>query len=299
MDYILKTHDLTKRFNTTLAVDRVNMLIERGDIYGCIGENGAGKSTIIRLITGLANPTSGSFTLFKANRLGAIAAVVDSPGLHLSLSAENNLFYQCQMLGLKKYKEKVQDILRLIGLEYLIGEKKPVKNFSLGMKQRLGIAMALISDPEFIILDEPMNGLDPIGIIQMRELIKKLNQEQGISFFISSHILSELDKVATKYGFISHGRLIKEVSAKELHDDSSGSTRITFVNPINETIKIILFDYEYEIVNERSIKLTGHVDTGKLLKAFINADIMVSNVENISKGIEDYYLEIIGGNYNA
>lgn len=299
MEYILKTNNLTKQYKTTLAVDRVNMTIHRGDIYGFIGENGAGKSTIIRLITGLANPTSGSFELFKTNRLGAVAAVVETPALHLALSAEKNLFFQCKMLGLKNYTEKVYDILRLVDLEYLIGDKKPAKDFSLGMKQRLGIAMALISDPEFIILDEPMNGLDPVGIIQIRELIQKLNQKNGITFLISSHILSELDKVATKYGFISRGRLIKEVSAKELHDISNGYVKITFVNVVDEKTKDILADYDYEVINEKSVKIKGQVETNNLLKSFVNADIMVSNIENVTKGIEDYYLEIIGGKNNA
>lgn len=299
MEYVLKTKNLSKQYKTTLAVDSVNMTINRGDIYGFIGENGAGKSTIIRLVTGLANPTSGSFELFKTNRLGAVAAVVETPALHLALSAEKNLFFQCQMLGLKNYSKKVSDILNLVGLEYLIGDKKPAKNFSLGMKQRLGIAMALISDPEFIILDEPMNGLDPVGIIQMRELIQKLNQEHGITFLISSHILSELDKVATKYGFISKGRLIKEVSAEELHDISNGYTKITFANIIDDKVKEILTTFDYEIISEKAVKIKGLVETSNLLKTFINADIMVSNIENVSKGIEDYYLEIIGGTKNV
>ncbi|HHX81142.1 MAG TPA: ATP-binding cassette domain-containing protein [Acholeplasmataceae bacterium] len=299
MNYILKTHDLTKRYGTTLAVDRVNMTIERGDIYGCIGENGAGKSTIIRLITGLANPTSGSFELFKKNRLGAIAAVVESPSLHLSLTAEQNMHYQCRMLGLDNYQERTREILNVVGLHYLIGHKKAAKNFSLGMKQRLGIAMALISNPEFIILDEPMNGLDPVGIIEMRELIKKLNEERGITFFISSHILSELDKVATKYGFLSHGKLLKEVSVEELYETSRASVKITFGNPVGSEIKEILVGYDYEIIQANIVEIKGNIEIHKLLKAFVKEDIIVTNVENLNKTIEDYYLEIIGGKGNA
>lgn len=299
MHYMLKTDNLTKRFGTTLAVDRVNMTIERGDIYGCIGENGAGKSTIIRLITGLVNPTSGSFKLHKSNRLGAIAAVVESPSLHLSLTAEQNLYFQCKMLGLDNHKERTREILNVVGLHYLIGHKKPAKHFSLGMKQRLGIAMALISNPEFIILDEPMNGLDPVGIIQMRELIKKLNEERGITFFISSHILSELDKVATKYGFLSHGKLLKEVSVEELYEASRAYVKVTFGIPVDNEIKQILTGYDYEVVLDKVVNIKGEIDIHQLLKAFINADIIVTNVENINKGIEDYYLEIIGGKGNV
>jgi len=295
MDFVLKTHNLTKQFKNTLAVNNVNMVINRGDIYGFIGENGAGKSTIIRLITGLAIPTSGSFELFKTNRKGAIAAVVETPALHLSLNAVRNLYFQAQILGLKDYKEKVNDILKLVGLEYLINNNKISKHFSYGMKQRLGIAMALLSEPEFIILDEPMNGLDPVGIVQIRELIKKLNNELNITFLISSHILTELDKVATKYGFISRGRLLKEMDSNELHDISKGYLKVTFKDEITDKIKDMLSNYDYQLLNKKTIRINGIVDSSNLLKVFINNDIMVMNVENITKSIEDFYLDIIGG----
>ncbi|MFY9421679.1 MAG: ABC transporter ATP-binding protein [Acholeplasmataceae bacterium] len=296
MEYILKTHDLTKKYGETLAVNAVNMTIERGDIYGCVGENGAGKSTLIRLITGIAKPTRGSFQLFKQDRLGAVAAVVETPALHLSLSAEQNLAHQCRLLGLSKPQAKIKEILRTVGLDYLIGNKKRAKHFSLGMKQRLGIAMALISDPEFIVLDEPMNGLDPVGIMHMRELIKKLNEEKGITFFISSHILAELDKVATKYGFLSHGRLLKEISAEELRV-SQEYIKLSFGRPVDKEIKGLLSGLDYEILRERSVIIRGESDINRLLKIFIDAGIVVSNVEVVSKGIEDYYLEIIGGKH--
>jgi len=294
MAYVLKTHDLTKRFGDTIAVNAVNMTIERGDIYGCVGENGAGKSTLIRLITGIAKPTSGSFELNKSDRLGAMAAVVESPGLHLSLSAEANLAYQCRLLGLDGAKERIKRTLETVGLDYLIGSKKTAKNFSLGMKQRLGLAMALIGDPEFIVLDEPMNGLDPMGIVQIRELIKRLNEEKGITFFISSHILSELDKVATKYGFLSHGKLLREVDAAELHS-SQEAIKITFLNPIDAGIKALLADYDFEVLQDKTVLIKGHSDINKLMKAFIEANVGVGSVEVLNKGIEDYYLEIIGG----
>lgn len=296
MAYILKTHDLTKRYGQTVAVNSVNMVIERGDIYGCIGENGAGKSTLIRLITGIATPTAGSVELYKSDRLGAVAAVVESPALHLSLNAEQNLYYQCKMLGLDNPQERAEAVLKTVGLDYLIGNKKRVKIFSLGMKQRLGIAMALISNPEFIILDEPMNGLDPVGIVQIRELIKKLNEEKGITFFISSHILSELDKVATKYGFLSHGRLIKEISAEELHASQS-YVKITLEKDVDESVKALLSDFDYEIIG-KIIKIKGHTEINQIMKIFIDANILVSNVEVVNKGIEDYYLEIIGGKHD-
>jgi len=248
---------------------------------------------------------AGKFSTFQARPSRSVAAVVETPALHLSLSAEQNLAHQCRLLGLSKPQAKIKEILRTVGLDYLIGNKKRAKHFSLGMKQRLGIAMALISDPEFIVLDEPMNGLDPVGIMHMRELIKKLNEEKGITFFISSHILAELDKVATKYGFLSHGRLLKEISAEELRV-SQEYIKLSFGRPVDKEIKGrpvdkeikgLLSGLDYEILRERSVIIRGESDINRLLKIFIDAGIVVSNVEVVSKGIEDYYLEIIGGKH--
>lgn len=217
MSVVLKTINLTKKYKDLIAVNNLNMVINKGDIYGFIGENGAGKSTVIRLITGLANPTSGKVEVSLEERLGIMQAIVETPAIHLSMSALDNLIYQSKMLGFLKTKEELQKSLVDVGLEDVVSSKKKAKDFSLGMKQRLSIALALLSDPEFILLDEPMNGLDPIGIKKMRDLIISLNKEKGITFLISSHILPELDKVATKYGFISKGKLLKEITADEIH----------------------------------------------------------------------------------
>lgn len=223
MRHILKTHNLTKDFKYLRAVDNVNMTINEGDIYGFIGENGAGKSTLIRLISGLMIPSSGSIDLANlGERKGSMAAVVESPALHLSYNAAMNLRFQCDILNIENPGQKIKEVLEIVGLGYVVNDKKAVRYYSLGMKQRLGLAMALISDPKFIILDEPMNGLDPVGIIKLRELFLKLNKERNITFLISSHILSELDKVATKYGFISRGKLLLEIDAEEIH--KSGKT---------------------------------------------------------------------------
>lgn len=217
VDYIVKTYNLTKDFNNFRALDNVNITINKGDIYGLVGENGAGKSTLIRLISGLMIPTSGSIDLQNLGGFGSLSAIVESPALHPSCSAVMNLKLQCDLLGIKNCNDRIEKVLEIVGLQDLINNNKKVKHFSLGMKQRLAIAMALISNPKFIILDEPMNGLDPLGIMQMRELFIELNQNHNITFLISSHILSELDKVATKYGFISRGKLLLEISADEIH----------------------------------------------------------------------------------
>ncbi|MCK9289879.1 MAG: ATP-binding cassette domain-containing protein [Acholeplasmataceae bacterium] len=217
MEVLVKTTNLTKVYKETVAVSNLNMTINKGEIYGFIGENGAGKSTVIKLLTNIVNPTSGSYQINIDKRIGNIAAIVENPAIHNSLNALNNMVFQAKMLGLKKSVEELKELLIQVGLEDVIHLKKRAKNFSLGMKQRLSIALALISEPEFILLDEPMNGLDPLGIRKMRDLIIFLNKERNITFLISSHILTELDKVATRYGFISKGKLIKEITQKELH----------------------------------------------------------------------------------
>lgn len=300
MEFVLQTKELKKKYKNMLAVNSVNMNIRKGDIYGFIGENGAGKSTIIRLITGIANPTGGSFTLFSGEkqRLGRLAAVVETPAIHLSLSAKENLEFQCTLLGIINKTSKVNEILDLVGLGYLKDNKKLAKSFSLGMKQRLGIAMALISDPDFIVLDEPMNGLDPMGIIQVRDLILKLNQEKGITFLISSHILSELDRVATVYGFISHGVLLQEISAKELHKSLEKYIKFTFEEMKAEVVKKVLQEYKYTI-GDNNVIIYDIEDGNELTKKFFSEGLVISNVEKVVKTIEDYYMNIIGGRRNA
>lgn len=233
MNIILKTYNLQKNFKEVNAVNQVNMTVYQGDIYGFVGENGAGKSTIIRLITNIIRPTSGKIELNLSLRLGAMAAIIESPSLAFSLNAFDNLRYQNDLLGKKKNDEQLLDLLKLVGLEKESHSHKKTHDFSLGMKQRLAIALCLISDPEFILLDEPMNGLDPVGIKKMRELILKLNQEQNITFLISSHILSELDKVATRFGFISHGKLLQEITHKEIKDQNIEDYYLKMMEPNN------------------------------------------------------------------
>ena len=210
MEYVLQTFDIVKKYNKQRVLDKVNMNIQKGDIYGFVGENGSGKTTIIRLVTGLIFADEGSYELFGVSNKDKkilqsrkkVGAVVETPSIYRNMTAYENLKTQCLLLGVND-ENKIKEVLEIVGLVDLYDSKKHAGNFSLGMRQRLGIAMALLNEPEFLILDEPMNGLDPEGIVSMRELIIHLNQNKGITFLISSHILTELSLIANRYGIIS------------------------------------------------------------------------------------------------
>ena len=223
MENILSAELLTKEYKDVKAVDSINLHINQGDIYGFIGRNGAGKTTTLKMISGLAKPTSGSFSLFgipyeelvAKKAFSQVGRLIEAPGLYLDMSAFDNVYLKCICMGIRD-KSYAKDLLRLVDLDP--NSKKKTKGFSLGMKQRLGIAIALVGEPKLIILDEPTNGLDPQGILEIRETILKLNREKGITFIISSHILGELSKMATRYGIIDNGKLIKELTAEELNE---------------------------------------------------------------------------------
>ena len=225
MNYIITTNKLTKSYGDQNAVDGVSISIGKGEIYGLVGRNGAGKTSFMKMISGLSLPTGGDFSLFgKENKNGSgnnlyqkVGCLIETPGFFESMSAFDNLMLKVYCAGIKDKKKYIRDLLKLVDLEY--AEKKKVKHFSLGMKQRLGVAMALVGEPELLVLDEPINGLDPQGIAEMRELIFKLNREFKITIFISSHILEELSKIATYYGILDHGRLIYQNSREELEKE--------------------------------------------------------------------------------
>lgn len=231
MEYVLETNGLCKHYRDFTALHGLNMHIPKGSIYGFVGRNGAGKTTLIRLICGLQEPTDGSFALYGVKNTDAkiercrcrMGAVVETPSIYLDMTAEENIRQQYLVLGMPS-TDGVSELLHLVGLDD--AGKKKAKNFSLGMRQRLGITVALAGNPDFLVLDEPVNGLDPQGIIEMRELILKLNREHGITVLISSHILDELARLATHYGFIDSGRMIKEMSAEELEMRCRKCTRV-------------------------------------------------------------------------
>ena len=304
---VLETNSLSKKYKQHLAVDHVNMHIEKGDIYGFVGENGAGKTTIIRLITGLAAPTEGDYNLFGANSNNPdifeakkkISGIVEAVSLTPSMTAFNNIKFQALLADKKLTDEEINTLISRVGLNPKEIENKKVGSFSLGMRQRIGIAITLISDPEFIILDEPMNGLDPKGFVEVRDTIVELNK-QGITFLISSHILSELEKVCTKIGFISHGKLLKELSIDELHKQSKPRIEIELKNPqeVAEVLKKKLGLTNLE-VEEHVVNIYDIIDINDLMKSIVKNNIVVDNISKKEDTIETYYMKLMGGNENA
>ena len=221
MELVLETNNLEKKYKDFKALSNLNINIEKGSIYGLIGKNGAGKTTLIRVICGLQEPTSGTYSIYGtenksksiSNIRSRMGAIIETPSIIVEMTAKDNLIEQYKLVGMTDY-DNVEELLKLVGLENT--GKKKAKNFSLGMKQRLGIAISLVGNPDFLILDEPINGLDPQGIIEIRELILKLNKESGITILISSHYLDELSKIATHYGFLDNGTIIEEITSEEL-----------------------------------------------------------------------------------
>ncbi len=306
-EYVLVTEEISKFYKGQRVLNNVSMHIKKGDVYGFVGENGAGKTTIIRIISGLTYPESGSYKLFGVNSddkeiLEArkrTSAIVEAPSIYLNMSAYENLKMQMRMLGLPIDMVRIDDLIKTVGLEGVSVKKKAV-NFSLGMRQRLGIAMCLVSNPEFLILDEPLNGLDPEGIANMRNLILKLNQEKNITFLISSHILTELSLVATRYGIISRGELVKEISKEELEAVEKKETSIKTTNNERayEILKAELSPEVLDYVND-TIVITGEVNITELVNKFMAESIAIVDIKTKQASIEDYYLSIIGGVRNA
>ncbi len=302
METVLKTNNVTKKFSKKIAVSAVNMNIKKGDIYGFIGRNGAGKTTLIKMLVGLSSPTSGTIELFENKNLDKeryrIGTVIEAPAFIPHLSAEQNMIIQWKLLGAKD-KSIIKESLKLVGLDN-VGKKK-VKKFSLGMKQRLGIAMTLMGTPDFLILDEPTNGLDPEGIIEIRNMLKKLNQEKGITILISSHILSELSKLATRYGIINDGVLIEEFTEEELikRCQSSLIVKVNNVNRACEILKNELATDKFSVLNENTLEVFDFIDTpGDVTKALSKNDISVDSISTKTVDLEDYFMKVIGGTQN-
>lgn len=301
MSYVLETSDLTKVFSGKEAVSHVSLKVKKGDIYGFIGENGAGKTTLIRMAAGLASPTSGTLRLFDSDDLVSqrnnIGTVIESPALYPNLSAEQNLIVQCKLIGVNEADVPAKT-LELVGLADT--GKKKAKNFSLGMKQRLAIAIALIGDPEFLILDEPTNGLDPMGIKEIRELILRLNKERGITVLISSHILGELSKLATRYGIIHKGVLIEEFTDQELWERCR-TCLVIEVEPKDMDKAKVLLETElgtknYTVRQPNIILLNDYIEeAGKVNQILSKNDIMVDSISVEHADLEEYFVRTIGG----
>ncbi len=302
---IIETNNLSKRYGHTFAVDKVNMHISEGSIYGFVGENGSGKTTIMRLLTGLAEPTEGSFSLcgYGNKDIGiyqvrkSMSAIVETTSLVPSMTARDNMIFQELYLGIKLKEEERKELLKKVHLEN-VGKKK-IKDFSLGMRQRMGIALALMNHPKIMLLDEPMNGLDPQGIVELRELLVELNQKEGITILISSHILSELEKIASHYGFISHGRLLEELTVEELQEKSRKSLKI-FVDDIDKATKVIkeLKIKDFVVSPSGEIKIYDDVEIGPFVSFLDKNKIKINAIKSKEESVEEYYLELIskGGN---
>lgn len=297
---LITTSGLCKIYGGKMVIDHVDMHIPEASIYGFVGENGSGKTTIMRLLTGLAEPNAGSFTLFGVDNKDKkiyevrqqVSAIVEATSLIPSMTARDNMVYQELYLGIKQTEQERQDLLAKVHLDN-VGEKK-VKNFSLGMKQRLGIAMALMNKPKLMLLDEPMNGLDPEGIAELRELLIELNQKEGITVLISSHILSELEKIASCYGFISHGKILEEISAEGLQDKCRKSVNVKVSDIAKaEAVLAKLNIKDYKSYPSGDIKIFENVAINDLVVALTKEDIVVLGINSQEESVEEYYLSLI------
>ena len=300
MDYVLQTENLCKYYQHFKALDGLTMNVPKGTIYGFVGKNGAGKTTLIRLVSGLQPATSGKFTLYGKNNTDnginksrrRMGAVVETPSIYLNMTAVDNIKAQYRILGLPDFND-IPDLLRLVGLENT--GKKKAKNFSLGMRQRLGIAIALAGNPDFLILDEPINGLDPQGIIEIRELILKLNKERQITVLISSHILDELSKLATHYGFIDSGRMIKEISAEELEKSCRKCMRVT-VSDTKTLVRILdKSNLEYSVIDEKTADIFGEISVTQLVEILSAENCELINLTEHDESLESYFINLVGG----
>ena len=299
MEYIIETENLTKKYGKKKALDNVSIHVSQGDIYGLVGRNGAGKTTLMKIISGLSKQTEGTYRIFgkKSGELGDIVTrrglLIESPGIYGEYDALTNLTIKCRLIGITD-KEEPKRLLKMIGLES--AGKKKAKHFSLGMKQRLGIGIALAGNPDIVILDEPINGLDPQGIIEVRDMIHRLNKENGTTFIISSHILDELSKIATKYGIINNGNLIEESLAEDLNSRCESRIELLTDNP-TATVNVLekLGFSQIKVTDEGKILIFEQFDrTGDITLALASEGITTFEIVKKLESIENYYLRLVG-----
>lgn len=294
--FALQTNGLTKKYGRRVIVDNVNISIQKGDIYGLIGRNGAGKTTFMRTCLGMATVSSGTISFFGGEDINdarrKVGALIENPAFFDNFSARKNLQLFATAFGADK--SEVEEILDYIDLKH--AAKRKVKTYSLGMKQRLAIGIALLGKPDFLVLDEPINGLDPEGIKNIRDMIVKLNQERGITFLISSHLLDELGRIATRYGIIEAGRLVEEISADELKENCRKKIIIE-VDDTNKAVEIIKgFVSEAEIkVKDNSIHINENVEKiADINKALVSNGVNVYMLYPKNQNLENYFMERIG-----
>ena len=298
-DCIIETRGLTKRYGDQVSVSNLDLHVQKGRIYGLLGRNGAGKTTTMKMLLGLTAPTSGTVFLFgqplKGNEtriLPHIGSLIESPGFYPNLTGTENLQIFARLRGLKS-PNYIKSAMELVNLPYR--DKKRYAQYSLGMKQRLAIALAVMHDPELLILDEPINGLDPQGIVEMRELILKLNRERQITVLISSHILDELSKLATHYGFIDGGRMVKEVSAQELEAACRKCARVEVSSTLPLTRVLDKMGLEYRVLNQTGADIYGELNITALVDALRQEGCSLLSVKERDESLESYYINLVGG----
>lgn len=303
MELVLETNNLDKKYKDFKALNHTNIHIEKGAIYGLIGKNGAGKTTLIRIICGLQAPTNGTYTIYgennNSNNIASVrkrmGAIIETPSIYSEMTARDNLIEQYKLVGMPSL-DGIDDLLKLVGLNNT--GKKKAKHFSLGMKQRLGIAIALSNNPDFLILDEPINGLDPQGIIEIRELILKLNKEKRITILISSHYLDELSKIATHYGFLDNGSIIKEISSVKLMKKMEHKIELK-VNNQKDFVKYFEEkNISYEVIDDKTINVYGKYNLSKFITELSKKNLIADEVHEQEESLENYYMNLIGGGNN-
>lgn len=304
MTNIVTINDVSKEYGPKKALDHVSFNLEKGKIYGFIGENGAGKTTLIRMLAGLSEPSEGSVSVFgqelsenTADLRKKMGFMVERPIFHGDLTARENLRLQMYLGGNPNYNN-IDHLLDRVGLKNI--EDRPVKDFSLGMKQRVGIAMALVNDPELLVLDEPVNGLDPVGMVEVRKVLKDLNEKEGITIFLSSHILTELFQLATDYIIIHHGRIIKIMTLDELvHFNSKGIlVEADNLNALKEQVLSFAPDAQILPEGKNGLKIVNSgLTTRQVAEAGIKANTIITTLTQVGENLEDYYLKLLGGSY--
>ena len=301
-DYLIETKQLTKIYGEQAAVKNINLHVKRGKIYGLLGRNGAGKTTTMKMLLGLTQPTSGEVKIWgkplrgnEKKLLPRIGSLIESPGFYPNLTATENLRIFATLRGVPN-RNAIQDALDLVGLPYK--DKKRFSQYSLGMKQRLAIALAVMHDPELLILDEPINGLDPIGIAEVRSFIRELCDARGKTILISSHILSEISLLADDVGIIDHGTVLEEESLEELEQKSSKHIHFTVSNAA-QAARVLERDFQenhFSILDDHNIQLYNlTLPIGKIVTAFVANGLEVTEAHSCEESLEDYFRRVTGG----
>lgn len=301
---VVETYGLMKTFGGKTAVDHFDMHVNQGDIYGFVGRNGAGKTTVMRMLAGLAEPSGGEVRVFgtsprEAGTSRRIGVLIEAPGLYGTMSAYDNMMLKALALGLVDPKAKVRDLLEFTGLGQ-VGKKK-TKQFSMGMKQRLGLALALLGDPDLLLLDEPLNGLDPEGAREIRRLIMQLNDQRGITVIISSHVLEQLGKMATRYGVIREGHMVRELTAADVDQECSDFLQVEAANP---TLALAVLqerfpNLRFQSMPDASIRVFGAADAGAVGATLNEQGIAVQGLYAHKRDLEEFFVEMMGAEYRG